>query len=78
MRLPSKVTPYEISTISKFPHILKYIETQELSPIGLYKKVKHRMDIVEYIEVLDCLFALGKIEYDASKGVLIYVDRDSV
>lgn len=34
-----------------------------MSPASLYKKVKSKVeDIGEYIDILDCLYALGKIE----------------
>ena len=40
----------------------------------LYQKVISSMDGVnEFIDVLDCLYALQKIEYDDAKEVLSYV-----
>ena len=43
----------------------------------LYKKVIRKMSGVnEFMETLDCLYALGKIEYDEKKEVLRYVVRN--
>ena len=75
MRLPNKVITYKESTISKFPFILSCLKETDMSPASLYKKVKSRVeDIGEYIDILDCLFALGKIELIEHLGVLHYVD----
>lgn len=63
MKFPSKVTPYKESTIAKFPIILLQLEKCDMSPGDLYKKVKNKVtDVREYIEILDCLYALNKIE----------------
>ena len=74
MRLPNKVITYKESIIAKFPPVLEVLKQQDISPSGLYKKVKRHMDdIGEFMEVMDCLYALGKIELDMRKGVLHYV-----
>lgn len=76
MRLPSKVTPYSQSTLSKFPPVLKQLADQDLRPAGLYKKVKsHFEDANEFLDTLDCLFALGQIELLYPEEVLHYVGR---
>ena len=51
MRLPSKITSYSESVISKF----------SLSSIE------------EFLDTLDCLYALHKVIYDADREVLCYV-----
>lgn len=74
MRLPNKVITYKESTIAKFPVILACLNEQDLTPGALYKKVKSKVDdIGEYIDILDCLYALGKIELIEYMGVLHYV-----
>ena len=79
MRLPSKVTPYRKSTLSKFPIVLAVLQQQDLSPIELYGKVKSRgIDMADYVEILDCLFMLEQIELYPDKEVLHYVERNSV
>lgn len=40
MKIPSKVTPYKESTIAKFPIILSLLEQNDMTPNGLYAKVK--------------------------------------
>ena len=75
MKLPNKVITYKESTISKFPAILSCLKEQDMSLALLYKKIKSKVDdIGEYIDILDCLYALGKIELVEHLGVLHYVD----
>lgn len=74
MKLPNKVITYKESTISKFPAVLSCLKEQDMSPALLYKKVKSKVeDIGEYIDILDCLYALGKIELIEHLGLLHYV-----
>lgn len=73
MRFPNKVVSYKESTLSVFPIILSKLEKQDMTPSELYKKVKNKVSgIQEYLEILDCLYALNKIEL--VKEVLHYVD----
>lgn len=74
MKFPSKVTPYKESSIARFPIILKLLEKSDMSPIEMYSSVKKSKikDIVEFVDILDCLFAMEKIEV---RGELLhYVD----
>lgn len=74
MRLPSKVTSYKDSTFVKFPVILGYLKDGDMRPDDLFKKVKAKnFSVVDYMEVLDCLYMLGKIEMKPGKEVLHYV-----
>ena len=71
MKLPNKVITYKASTIAKFPIILSALQEQALTPSSLYKKVKSKVeDVGEFIEILDCLYALRKIELVEHLGVL--------
>ena len=73
MRFPSKVTPYSESILAKFPIILSVLEKDDLTPDVLYSKVKSKVsDIGELVEILDCLYALGKIVI-LDEGALHYV-----
>lgn len=75
MKFPSKVTPYQASILAKFPAVLSCLENEDLKPDDLYKKVKSKIaDVGEYLEILDCLYALGKIELREEGGMLHYVD----
>lgn len=72
MRFPSKVTPYKESIIAKFPIVLAALEYQDMMPRELYAKTKKKVgSISEFIDVLDCLYALNKIEME--EGLLHYV-----
>jgi hypothetical protein len=71
MNLPSKSVSYEESVLSKFPLVLRAMSEKEISPLALYYEVENGfIDIAEFVDALDCLFALGKIILDADKGVL--------
>lgn len=74
MQLPNKVTCYNESVISKFPLILSMLEKSEYLIVELFNNVKSRVDnINELIEILDCLYALGRININESTGRLYYV-----
>lgn len=73
MKFPSKVTSYKDSSIALFPVILSLLEKKPMTPSELYKKVKSKThEVTEYMEILDCLYVLNKIELDG--GVLRYAD----
>lgn len=75
MRFPSKVTSYKESTIALFPVVLSQLEKKDLTPSELYKKVKNKVSgVLEYLEILDCLYALDKIELEGE--VIHYAERD--
>lgn len=72
MKFPSKVTSYKESSLALFPVILKYLEKKDMTLSELYKKTRGKMSgIQEFLEILDCLYALNKIELEG--GVLHYV-----
>lgn len=73
MLFPNKLFTYSESVISKFPIILCEL-SEPIAPIELYKRVSDRLTSVsEYLDALDCLYALRKIEFDEEEGVLHYV-----
>lgn len=76
MRLPSKVTPYKSSILKKFPAVLEKLQEGDMQPHDLYKKVKAGgLQMAEFIEILDCLFVLGKIELIPDREVIHYVEE---
>lgn len=78
MRLPSKVTLYKDSIVSKFPVVLDLIQKAPIKPADLYReKRKLFKNLNEYIDVLDCLFALGTVEFDEQEN-LRYVERNQL
>lgn len=74
MRLPNKVITYKESLLAKFPMVVSALKDQEIAVDLLYRKLKSKVDdIGEFMEIMDCLYALGKIELDEKKGVIRYV-----
>ena len=79
MLFPNKLITYRESVISKFPFVLQELQEGPSSASDLYKVMSSRITgISEFMDILDCLFALNKIEFDVEEGVLRYVDRNSV
>ncbi len=76
MKLPSKITSYSESSISKFPYVLKAVREGEKTPLELYSEAKkEHISIAEFMEVLDGLYALRRIDLN-EEGKLYYVERD--
>lgn len=74
MQLPSKLFTYSESILSKFPLVLKALEKEPLSVSALYVRLqKHFSGISDFLEVLDALYALKKIDYNDDEEVLSYV-----
>lgn len=75
MRLPNKIFSFEESVLSKFSAVLSTLEKEPLSVKALYFAVKSKTeDISELLELLDCLYALGRIRYDEETRTLHYVN----
>ncbi len=71
MKFPNKVTSYNESIISKFPKVLSLLDNKNLSPKNIYEKMTSNIsDIGEFIEILDCLYILNKIQFDEKDNVL--------
>lgn len=75
MLLPNKIVPYEKSVIFFFPVILKVMKKHKvITPLALFNAVKKELpDVSTFIDVLDCLYAIGKISLDEDRGILKYV-----
>ena len=78
MRLPSKVTPYRKSVLEKFPAVIKVLQEGDMRPGDLYQKVKRGVNMADFIEILDALYLLKKVDFIPGKEVLHYVDEDSM
>ena len=72
MLLPNKIISYNESILSKFPIVLNVLKDKNYLIIDLYEQLKTSLDIECFIEVLDCLFALGKIEIDYATRSIRY------
>ena len=74
MKLPSKITSYKESVLSKFPPLLGILQSADIGVFALYEATsKHFSGIEEFMDTLDCLFALNKVTYDLEREVLHYV-----
>ena len=74
MLLLNKLYSYNESVLSKLPLILTVLKKQPMSVLELYSKVIPKLSgVSEFIDTLDCLYALGKIDYDGKEDELHYV-----
>lgn len=74
MRLPSKITSYKDSLLNKFPLLMKNIEKDGISIYELYEITKKYFDDIEqFIDALDYLYVLNKIELDKESEKIINV-----
>lgn len=76
MKFPSKVTSYNNSIVSKFPIILNEIKIRDYSLIALYNKLRDKISIRDFIDVLDCLYVLDEIKLN--KEVIHYANRNTI
>ena len=75
MLLPSKITTFQESVLSKFPLVLSALTQESKSISALFDIVNGNVkDIVEYLDILDCLYALGKIDYNPETRLIDYVN----
>ena len=75
MKLPGKTTPYKNSVIAVFPRILALLKEDDLTISDLYHSIP-KLELGDYINALDCLYAWGIIEIDIKRGTLYYVEAD--
>ena len=75
MKLPNKLFSYNESILSKFPIVLNELNEKEYITIyQLYVNVIGKFDSVsEFLEALECLYALRKIDYDFKLRRIRYV-----
>lgn len=74
MKFPNKVTSYSESTLSRLSIILKTLYAGDKTIIELYQDTCFQYNAIEeYIDALDCLYALGKIDYIEESGALHFV-----
>lgn len=63
MKFPNKFVTYKNSILYKLPKVLEKLEDCDLSVKELYNKTKKETaNIQEFVEILDCLYMIGKIE----------------
>ena len=60
-----------------FPRILTILSKRPSTPLRLYQKLDMpKKDWGDYMDALDCLYALEKIDLSPDGGKLRYVDRN--
>lgn len=75
MKLPNKLFTTSESCIGNFPVILKIIRQESITVFALYKQTKHHFhSVTDFIDTLDVLFYLGKVDFNMDTKELIYVD----
>lgn len=75
MKFPNKVISYKESIIANFPKVLSLLEIREYDVFSLYNDLSKKMSIGDFVNTLDCLFALNKIVLN--EGVISYVNKNS-
>lgn len=74
MRLPNKVSSYSDSVLGLICPILDLLSQTSMPVYELYRKTAtNYASIADFMDVLDCLFALNKIDYCEEEGVIRYV-----
>lgn len=74
MKLPNKVTSYSESILCKIPAVLDLVRDRDMTISELYNETQTiYVSCSDFIDVLDCLFALKKIEYIDNSEVIHYV-----
>lgn len=78
MRFPNKVTTYQESILALFPEILFLVMQCDTSVLDVFENLKKRrwrhLSTSTYIQALDCLYYLGKIELKENR--IHYVGRN--
>lgn len=79
MRLPSKVTPFRDSTLSILPILLQKMRHGDICVTDLFSAVKGDIDgAAEFLDALDCLYAIRRTDLNESTKELQYVVGDSM
>ena len=76
MKFPNKVTPFNQSVLSKLVPIIQILQEKDYTVYTLYNSLPVKMSVNEYIDALDCLYALGVVTLN--KEVLHYVNRNTI
>ncbi|WP_408015367.1 ABC-three component system middle component 7 [Ruegeria haliotis] len=74
MICPDKFTSIDNSIIGKSSRLLMDVGTKTTVGQLRTETAKQFPDVAEFILALDTLFALRKIDFDESTGIITYVD----
>ena len=79
MRLPSKVNSFSESVVALFTPILEKLEKRDMTPHELLVATRTKVpEISIFLDALDCLYKLGRIEIPEGTEVLRYVKENNV
>ena len=73
MRFPDKITSYKESILRLLPLVLDELSRCDMNPTELFESIRNKASLSEFVDALDCLFALGKVELIQKSEVLHYV-----
>ena len=77
MLFPNKLFTYRESVISKFPLALQLLQDSPMAVGDLYKALNKQLcGVSEFMGLMDCLYALNKIDFDEEEEVLRCVEGD--
>lgn len=76
MLLPNKLYSFEQSSLALILKVLKLIERQPMSVIGLYDELLLELDdVTDFMSVMDCLYALRAVDINNEGEVYICLSR---
>ena len=62
MNLPNKFISVQQSVIGNMLLLMDQIKGEEIPLEILQNKLKHKMELVDMIEAITCLYAIGRVE----------------
>ena len=70
MQLPSKLYPYEKSTLALVPRVLKKLQYGPMKVSDLYTSMRQLLtDPTDFLSVMDCLYALRAVDINSDGEV---------
>ena len=79
MKMPSKVNSFSDSVIALFAPILEKLEERDMTPHELLEATKTKvLEISVFLDALDCLYKLGRIEIPDGTEVLHYAKANNM
>ncbi len=77
MILPSKLFSYNQSILPKVVLIAKILKEGDQGVRELFEDLQDQFNGTdEFMDAMDCLYAIGRVELDPDRRVLRYVERD--
>lgn len=70
MQLPSKLYPYEKSTLALIPRVLEQLQFGPIKVVDLYASMRQSLaDPTDFLSVMDCLYALRAVDINSDGEV---------